>query len=65
MLGSVHEASNIENAFRTYDFARRQRTQKLVVTRPDAGEVYEFEGEGVGDDLKALKGDLRGRYEWI
>lgn len=36
-----------------------------MVTRPDAGEVYEFEGEGVGDDLKALRGNLRGRYEWI
>ena len=65
LLGSVRESSELEGAFKAYDFARRQRTQKLVVTSRDAGEVYAFEGEGVGDDLEALKGNLRGRYEWI
>ena len=65
LLGSVQKASEIENAFKAYDAVRRHRTQKLVTTSREAGEIYEFEGKGIGDDLDAMRQNLGTRYDWI
>ena len=65
VLGSVQKVSEIENAFKAYDSVRRHRTQKLVTTSREVGEIYEFEGDGVGDDLDKMRQNLRTRYNWI
>ena len=44
---------------------RRPRTQKLVTTSRDAGELYELEAEGVRDDADRLRENLAQRYSWI
>lgn len=65
LLGSIHQSSDIERAFKAYDAIRRPRSQKLVTTSREAGEIYEFEGVGIGDDVRAIKADLDRRWEWI
>ncbi len=65
LLGSVQKVSEAEKAFKAFDAVRRHRTQKLVTESKDAGEVYDLEGDGVGDDLDALRQNLRTRCKWI
>ncbi|KAI9795583.1 MAG: hypothetical protein M1835_005495 [Candelina submexicana] len=65
LLGQIHRATDIESVFEAYDAVRRPRSQRLVVTSKEAGEVYDFEGKGIGDDLEKIKKDLDTRYDWI
>lgn len=65
LLGQTQAPSDIEKAFRSYDIKRRERTQKLVTTSREAGCIYEFHGEGIGDDIVTMKENLDQRYAWI
>ena len=65
LLGRLEKEDDLENAFYAFDAMRRPRTQKLVTTSRDAGEVYDLEGEGVGDNMDAFKENLHARYQWI
>lgn len=65
LLGQIGSATDIESAFIAYDTVRRLRSQKLVITSRNAGELYEFEGEGIGDDIVKMKENLDVRYKWI
>lgn len=65
LLGAAQKSSDIESAFRAFDAVRRPRTQKLVSTSREAGELYALEAEGVGDDLHKLRERLLPRYDWI
>ncbi|KAI9866704.1 MAG: hypothetical protein M1830_005913 [Pleopsidium flavum] len=65
LLGSVHQAKDIENAFRAYDAVRRPRSQKLVTTSKTAGQLYDFEADGIGDDEHMIRENLNQRYPWI
>ena len=65
LLGTVQKSSEIENAFRAFDAVRRPRTQKLVTTSRECGEVYELEGKGIGNNKDALLENLSTRYKWI
>lgn len=56
---------DIEKAFHAYDAVRRPRSQKLVKTSREAGMLWEFEGEGIGDDLEALEENAVSRMTWI
>ena len=60
LLGNVKGAdpSELERALRAYDAVRRPRTQRLVTTSRDAGMLYDFQKEGVGDDPELIKQDL-------
>lgn len=65
LLGAIQKSSDIESAFRAFDAVRRPRTQKLVTTSREMGEVYELEAEGVMDDVDKLREDLATRFRWI
>lgn len=65
LLGAVRESTQIESAFAAFDQVRRPRTQRLVRTSREAGELYELELEGVGDDGDRLRENLAARYGWI
>nr|GFD54924.1 hypothetical protein [Tanacetum cinerariifolium] len=52
-------------AFEAYDTVRRPRSQQLVKTSKEAGMLWDFEGEGVGDDLEALERNATTRMGWI
>jgi salicylate hydroxylase len=65
LLSQCQSKLEIAKAFFSYDAIRRPRSQKLVKTSREAGMLWEFEGEGVGDDLAALKQNAVKRMDWI
>lgn len=65
LLGFVDNSSAIGKAFAAYDNTRRFRAQKVVAKSRDAGEVYGFEGKGVGDDVEILRRICGERYKSI
>ncbi len=65
LLGAVQGEGEIEKAFDAFDWVRRPRTQKLVTTSRECGQMYECEGPGIGDDPHALRENLSTRFDWI
>ena len=65
LLGQAEHEEQIESAFKAFDAVRRERTQKLVTTSREAGQLWEFEFDGVGDDLAKFKGNVDTRMNWI
>ena len=65
VLAQVDDANSLEKAFRAYDETRRLRTQKLVTTSREAGEMYDLEGAGIGDDLETFGANMNVRMNWI
>ena len=72
LLGAVQQqwessssSQRIEDAFRAFDKVRRPRTQRLVQTSREAGELYELQREGVWDDRERMRQDLGTRMKWI
>ncbi|KAF1944950.1 salicylate 1-hydroxylase-like protein [Clathrospora elynae] len=65
LLSQCHSSRDFESAFRAYDAVRRPRSQRLVKTSREAGQLWEFEGEGVGDDLEALERNAMKRMDWV
>jgi salicylate hydroxylase len=65
LLSQCNAKSDIEKAFHAYDAVRRPRSQNLVKTSREAGMLWDLEGEGVGDDLEALKQNALTRMNWI
>ncbi|KAI4639809.1 hypothetical protein J4E93_009163 [Alternaria ventricosa] len=65
LLSQCYAKTTLETAFHAYDAVRRPRSQKLVKTSKEAGMLWEFEGDGVGDDLEALRINAQSRMAWI
>ena len=65
LLAEVHDASGLEAAFHAFDQIRRPRTQKLVTTSREAGQLWDLEAEGVGDDLQKFRANVQTRMNWI
>lgn len=65
LIGEANSVEDLDRAFSAYDQVRRPRTQKLVTTSREAGRLWDFEGEGVGDDLDALERNMKARMHWI
>ncbi|KAF1836162.1 FAD/NAD(P)-binding domain-containing protein [Decorospora gaudefroyi] len=65
LLSQCRDRSTIEKAFEAYDAVRRPRSQKLVRTSREAGMLWDFEGEGVDDDLEKLEENALRRMDWI
>lgn len=65
LLSFCANTEDIKKAFKIYDEVRRPRSQKIVQTSREAGMLWEFELEGVGDDLEALEKNAVDRFDWI
>ncbi|KAF2621928.1 salicylate 1-hydroxylase-like protein [Macroventuria anomochaeta] len=65
VLSTCHSKEDLGIAFNAYDAVRRPRSQKLVKTSREAGMLWDFESEGVGDDLEALERNATTRMGWI
>jgi salicylate hydroxylase len=63
LLAEVDDSQHLEAAFEAYDAIRRPRTQKLVTTSREAGQLYDLELEG--NDPNAVKANLLQRMDWI
>lgn len=65
LLQNCTNRDQVAQAIRAYDAVRRPRTQKLVKTSREAGMLWDFEGEGIGDDLDAFQHNALSRMDWI
>ena len=65
LLGKVKDKSQISNAFSAYDQVRRPRSQKIVTTSREAGDLMGMRKEGVGDDVVKMKKEMETRMHWI
>lgn len=65
LLKEVNAPSDFDAAFEAFDHVRRPRTQRLVATSREAGQLYNFELEGIGDDIVKAAEKLRTRMAWI
>jgi salicylate hydroxylase len=65
LLSQCRGRDEFDTVFYAYDAARRPRSQRLVKTSKEAGMLWEFEGEDVGDDLESLRKDALERMGWI
>ncbi|KAF2641614.1 mannitol 1-phosphate dehydrogenase [Massarina eburnea CBS 473.64] len=65
LLKEVKGVEDFERAFKAFDEVRRPRSQKNVVTSTQAGMLYDFEGEGTGDDLEKIEPEFKDRMKWI
>jgi salicylate hydroxylase len=63
LLQEVAKKEDIVKAFKAFDEVRRPRTQKIVKTSGEAGQLYEFELEG--DDLDKIEKNQTQRQRWI
>lgn len=70
----------ISATLHAYDVVRRPRTQKVVRTSRQGGELYDFHGYSsppdeagtdeapgkyLGDDVEAIAGELQRRFDWL
>ncbi|CAF9942352.1 hypothetical protein IMSHALPRED_003632 [Imshaugia aleurites] len=65
LLAEVSDPSMIQNAFLAFDQVRRVRTQRVVSTSRDAGQLVSMRSEGVGGDLEKMRELLSFRVHWI
>ena len=65
LLSKVGDKAQIANAFFAYDQVRRPRSQKIIGTSRDAGDLYRMVKEGVGSDVEKMKEELDVRMRWI
>jgi salicylate hydroxylase len=65
LLSECKTKADLARAVLAYDTVRRPRSQKLVKTSREAGMLWEFEGEGIQDDLEALEQNATKRMDWI
>jgi salicylate hydroxylase len=65
LLSECKTKADLARAVLAYDTVRRRRSQKLVKTSREAGMLWEFEGEGIQDDLEALEQNATKRMDWI
>ncbi len=65
ILTNVKTAEGFEAAFKAYDAVRRPRTQRLVETSRQSGTMFDFELEGVKDNVEKIRDNLDVRFRWI
>lgn len=65
LLASIGSVRELESAFAAYDAVRRPRSQRLVASSRKTGEVYDFEDEVIGDNMKATREYLEHAWDWI
>lgn len=65
LLAEVSDPNMIQSAFLVYDQVRRVRTQRVVSTSRDSGQLVGMKAEGVGSDLEKMRELLSFRMHWI
>lgn len=65
LLAEVSDPSMIPNAFLAFDQVRRVRTQRVVSTSRDSGQLVSMRAPGVGSDIEKMRKLLSYRVHWI
>jgi len=63
LVKDANDVNGLQRAFSAFDQVRRERTQKIVETSHEAGQMYEF--ELFGDDLDKIEESYKHRMRWI
>ena len=65
LLAEITEPRHIPNALLTYDQVRRVRSQRVVSTSRDSGQLVSMQAEGIGGDVEKMRDILSWRVHWI
>ena len=65
LLAEVSDPKLIQNAFLAFDQVRRVKTQRVLSTSRDSGQLVGMRAEGVGSDIKKMRELLSFRAHWI
>jgi 2-polyprenyl-6-methoxyphenol hydroxylase-like FAD-dependent oxidoreductase len=65
LLGRITDKKQIAAAFKAYDQVRRPRTQKVVATSREAGELLSQTIPSIGGDLQKIKQQVETRMFWM
>ncbi|KAL9132105.1 MAG: hypothetical protein Q9217_000141 [Psora testacea] len=65
LLAKVTDKIQLPNAFSAYDQVRRPRSQKVVTTSRQAGNLIAMKLDGVGPDKEKMRANLKTRMHWI
>lgn len=56
---------NVSDVLAAFEQVRHARTCKVQRTSHEAGDVYEYAGEGIGNDEAKLIHNLENRFDWL
>ncbi|KAI1496215.1 hypothetical protein F5X99DRAFT_83780 [Biscogniauxia marginata] len=65
LLALIQSPDQLEAAFQAYDAIRRPRAQKVVLTSHEAGMIYLWQDENIGDDMTRILENANQRLHWI
>ena len=65
LLAEVKEAKDLEGVFSRYESLRKERTQRLVRSSRVQAAIYDFQADGVEDDIRKIAALLPQRWDWI
>ncbi|KAF2772943.1 FAD/NAD(P)-binding domain-containing protein [Teratosphaeria nubilosa] len=65
LLGNVRRRGDVVHAFEQFESLRKDRTQRLVRCSREQGEIFDFECEGIRDDVRKIAEVLPRRWDWI
>lgn len=65
LFAQVEQPEDIEHALAAYDLARRQRSQKVVDSSREAGQIYAFTDANVQGVTEAFRRVFEVRMSWL
>lgn len=65
VLGLVEKPEELAYAFRAYDRIRRRRTQEVVKTSREMGEILALRLPAIKNNLNAFKENVQWRMDWM
>ena len=65
LLSQLRSQGDLPRMFQAFDAVRRPRTQRLVQTSREAGEMFATLLEKNGKDFANIKANLQERMRWI
>ena len=65
LLGEIRDTNDLESAFVAYEKIRMERTQRLVQSSREQAMIYEWQADGIGDNLQKISEILPYRWDWI
>ncbi|KAF2094272.1 salicylate 1-hydroxylase-like protein [Rhizodiscina lignyota] len=65
LLGDIQDTSMLEAVFHAYETVRKARTQLLVSRSHEQSMLYDFQADGIRDDVSKLAEILPRRWDWI
>lgn len=65
LLGEVKNKDHIPQALAAFDQVRRPRTQRMVSTSRESGDLLGLKAPGIGDDIPKMRQKMVTRMHWL